>query len=1279
MKKNWKRLVAGMLAVLTVFGSVFSGVGVAQAASPSAKLQMWYASVKDHPVITEFNSYTYTGDIKYCMIDGSVAYCMNFTRNADGGQTMQSYNTPHTALSAAQEKLLSYCLYYGYGNSEMVAPNNTQKNQYIATQAMVWVIEKNLFGTASGDSAAQKLCTCAPSPDEAFSYYVALKNQIHASYYVVIPSFASSTQSSASTYELKWNAGNQRFEITLNDTNGALSNFNFSLAGYSMSRNGNQLTIYTNQVNTTPTVAKATANNGAVEPKTNCVYWHIAKDKYQEFIASRPQVDPVSAYIRVKTENIGYGRVVKADEETGVNLAGAEYGIYSDSSCTNLVATMTTGDDGSATSKALVAGTYYVKERKAPYGYVLSDAVHTVLIQAGQTTTFEAVNKEQKGSLLIYKEGEVLTGWNGSNFVYEIKRLQGATFKVTAGADIYRGDGTKVHSKGDVIAENLTTGMDGMVELSDLFLGTYVVTETETVAGYTIDAIPKTVVIEQKDQTVPVQYEAQTMRNDRQKAEVSVVKKDIDTANPLAGGEYTIYANNDIVNDAGEIIVTKGAALETVTTDANGKAVFTVDLPIENGFYIKETLAPFGYVRNKEAKYQFSFNFLDETQATAEFSKIFENDRTTAKIKIQKIDAESIADTPKGLMDNFKALPQGDAFLKGAVYGIYARDVIAHPDGTCNVFQPGDLVATVRTDAGGKAEVRNLYLGNYYVKEITPSEGYNLDATEHDVICNYEGDLVAEVSRSTVSKEEVKKQPFLLIKVSDNGLDTEAPLLEGAGFTAYLKSAIPLKADGSYDFEKATPIVLGNKGETELFTDSKGYLTTRPIPYGTYVVVESTTPHNMKTINPFEVRVTEHKPNEPQVWRVFLDREFTAKLRIVKRDGDTGQVVLQPNAEFKIYDMDKNEYVSMITTYPSKVTHTSFFTDADGDLVLPNALGVGTYRIEEIAAPYGYVLNENYVEVAVDTNTMYEIDPDTNDAIITVEYENAPAVGKIVVEKFGEVLVGFKGGLFAQSHEKEFVYEERGLAGAEFEVYAAEDIYTADMQVDADGNRTRYYAKGDLVATLVTGEDGTATLSGLPLGTYKVVETKTPNGYVLNAKAQIVKLEYQDDKTPVIESKVSVGNDRQKLELTIMKKDAKTKKVLEGAVFGLYADKDIYNADGELIVEAGTLIEKAVSDKNGLVAFKKDYPFSIYSVKELQAPDGYLLTDETVVFETAYQGQEKKIAVYSQEVFNTLEEVPVDSPKTGDETDAGLWIGIGAGSLLSIGLFMLRKRKRKEV
>ena len=85
------------------------------------------------------------------------------------------------------------------------------------------------------------------------------------------------------------------------------------------------------------------------------------------------------------------------------------------------------------------------------------------------------------------------------------------------------------------------------------------------------------------------------------------------------------------------------------------------------------------------------------------------------------------------------------------------------------------------------------------------------------------------------------------------------------------------------------------------------------------VVIESKTPHNMKTIKPFEVKISENHPTEPQTWRVFLDREFTAKLRVIKKDSDTKQTVLVPNAEFKIFNIDKNEYVKQYTTYPSKV------------------------------------------------------------------------------------------------------------------------------------------------------------------------------------------------------------------------------------------------------------------------------------------------------------------------------------------------------------------------
>lgn len=1247
--KNSKRLMAGLLALLTVITSVFTGSSTSMAASSSAKLQMWYASSKEHGVVTEFNSYTYTGNIMYAMIDGATAYCMNYAKSADGSQTMNSSSTPKTALSATQEKQLGYCMYYGHGKTNVAAPTTAERNGYIATQAMVWIIEKGLFGTAQADSAAQKICACAPNSTEAYNFYVSLRNNMQAAMNVTIPSFASTTKSGAPTYELKWNEANKRFETTLSDTNGALSSFNFSVSGFKTSKNGNQLTIYSDTVNTTATVVTGATNNGTVQPTSSCVYWTINKEKYQEFVSTKPQVDPISAYLKVKTESIGYGHLTKTDEATGAVLPNAVFGIYSDSACNNLVSKFTTGADGTVKSQELVAGTYYVKEITAPKGYVLSKDVHTMVVRAGQTTYLNVVDKEQEGALSIFKEGEVLTKWDGNNFVYEMRNLPGATFKVTAGADIYRADGTKVHSEGDVIAEQLTTGTDGHVYLGNLHLGTYVVTETSSIDGYTINTTPQVVKIEYENQNISVQVEAATIRNARQKAEVVVTKKDSDTENPLAGGQYTLYATDDIVNYAGEIIVSKGKALQTVTTDKSGKATFTLDLPIANGYYVSETLAPEGYVRNSEDVYKFGFNYLLETEEKATFKHTFFNDRVTAKVKISKVDA-----------DTKTAVPQGDASLKGAEYGVYARNDILHPDGTTDVvFKANDLVATVITDAKGKAQVSNLYLGNYYVKEIAPSEGYLLDEKEYDLVCNYEGDLVAEVTRSTVSEEVVMRQPFQLIKVSDDGEETNAPLLKGAGFTAYLKSAIPLKKDGSYDFKKATPVVIGYNGETELFSDEAGFIITKAIPYGTYVIVESTTPHNMETVKPFEITISKNAPKEPQVWRVLIDREFTAKLRIVKMDADTGKTVLRPNAEFKIYDMNRKEYVTMITTYPSKVTHTSFFTDADGDLILPDVLKLGNYRIEEVAAPHGYVVNKNHVTVAVDTDTFYEIDPETNEAIITVAYENEPTVGKLTVKKRGELLDAFKGGLFASSDKKEFVYVEGNLAGAKFEVYANEDIYTADMQLDVNGERTKYYSKDELVATIVTDKNGVATLKDLPLGSYRVVEVEAPYGYVLDSEEQVVTFVYVDDKTPVIEESVTFGNDRQKLEISLDKKDSENGNGIGGAVFGLYAGRDIVNAEGKVIVEAGTLLEKAVSDEHGHVLFVKDYPFSNYYVKEIQSPKGYVSSDETVIFETEYKGQDVEVASYNSVFLNvptTFEFTKTDITSGAELTGATLTV-----------------------
>ena len=288
-----------------------------------------------------------------------------------------------------------------------------------------------------------------------------------------------------------------------------------------------------------------------------------------------------------------------------------------------------------------------------------------------------------------------------------------------------------------------------------------------------------------------------------------------------------------------------------------------------------------------------------------------------------------------------------------------------------------------------------------------------------------------------------------------------------------------------------------------------------------------------------------------------------------------------------------------------------------------------------MSAPFGYVVNDKYVNISVDTDTAFETDGDTNDAIITVEYSDAPAVGELTVEKKGEVLDGFKGGLLASSYEKEFVYKEGSLAGAKFKVYAAEDIYTADNQKDADGNRIKYYSKGDLVTTLTTGKDGKATAKKLPLGQYRVVEVEAPYGYVLNPNEQKVTFTYVDDKTPVIKESLTFSDDRQKLDMSVTKLDAEDNTPIAGAVFGLYADEDIKNADGKVIIEKGTLLEKATSDENGKIAFVKDYPFAKYVARELVKPAGYVTNEEAVNFDTKYQGQDVKTAVYNSEYKNT--------------------------------------------
>ena len=924
-------------------------------------------------------------------------------------------------------------------------------------------------------------------------------------------------------------------------------------------------------------------------------------------------------------------KIIKKDKGSNALLAGAVYGIYADEACTKLIKKMpaTNAKGESEVKITKTQDTVYLREISGPSGYVLDTKAYGVKLVVGQTASKNLTDKEQKGALTIYKEGEVLTGAavteNGVTFTYEKRKLKGAVYSVYAGADIKAADGTLIYKKGALVKDNLVTGDDGSVTLKDLYLGTYTVTETKAPDNYVCKGESKTVELVYAGQTVEVQTGSATFLNERQKAAVRVEKQDEETKNPLSGGIYGLYAAEDIKVD-GKTVVPKGTLIEKATTGADGKASYKAELPINYSYSIREIQAPELYLRNSEDTYTFTFKFTNDKEEKVNFSHTFTNKRVNATIDLVKEDSKTGNSA------------QGDAVFEGAIYGLYAREDINHPDGRSGVlYKKDEQVATLTTDKEGKASVSNLYLGKYYLKEITPPVGYLLDEEEHDVNCNYEGDQVETVKRNTVSKEDVIKQPFQLIKAADND-KTDADLLKGAGFSAYLISSLTVKDDGSYDFTNATPTVLTEDGKTEMFTDERGYACSIPIPYGRYIVRETTTPHNFMPVDDFIVTVTENS-STPQVWRVLLDDEFKAKLKIVKQDDETKQLVLLANTEFKVYDLDAKKYVEQVTTYPNTVVHKSYFTDENGYLILPESLKCGNYRIEEVSAPDGYTQNTQYVEIKVDKNTAYQMDSVSGDAIITVTYENHPVKGKLVIHKSGETLKSFK---------KDFVYEETSLEGAEFEIYAAEDIFTPDHQVDEQGNRHVIYAKDTLVKTVTTDKNGEAVIKDLPLGKYRVKETKTPAGFVLNPDSQEVSFIYKDQNTPEIEEKLEFSNERQKVELSVEKQDAETGKALKGATFGLY-NKEAISSGDKVVVKADTLLQEITSNEKGKAAFTLDLPLGRYYVKELQAPAGYVSSDEILEFDATYQGQDVKTI--------KLKSVKKNQPTTVEVTKADITTG----------------------
>lgn len=709
------------------------------------------------------------------------------------------------------------------------------------------------------------------------------------------------------------------------------------------------------------------------------------------------------------------------------------------------------------------------------------------------------------------------------------------------------------------------TGADGSFTAQDLRAGDIYYQEIATLDELVLDNSINHSVINAGNTT-----EINFVNNVKQ-GSFQITKKDKKTGKIIrkAGAEFEILQDSNVVS--------------TIMT--NNQGIASSDM-LDYGVYtIREKKAPYKYVISNETQE------VDICEDNGKYGIEIYNEATVGKINLSKGDRIT------------GKTPQGEATLEGAVYGLYARNNILDPADDSVIYNANQKIANLITDSNGNATIGNLYLGEYYVKELTPSVGYNLDTTIYDIDLTYENQYVSVVTSNAPVKERVISQAFQIIKVSsdENG---EAEILSGVEFT--IKAQKDIDEYGSW--EKAPIAKNDNAQETTILkTDEKGYAVSERLPYGTYIVRETKVPDNKYKVPDFKVVITEDS-STPQTWRIFNDTSFRSILAIIKQDEETGKTVKISNAQFKIKNTETGEYFGYWDWNPLPHYVNSWETTKDGTVMTGEQLPVGKYQLEEIESPVGYLVSKNPIEFEITCHVAYQTLPDGNTPIITIKQKDTPVKGKVNLTKTGEVLVGFENG--------QFIYEEKGLANAKYEIFAREDI------LDPSNDGTVIYKQGTVVDTITTNAEGKVTSKALPLGEYSVREIKAPNGFIINSEIKDISLVYENQETEVVYDNASFKNERQKVDLTVYKKDYDTNDELLGAEFGLYAKENIYNYKNEIVIEEGTLIEKVTSNERGQVHFETDLPLAKYEIKEIKAPIGYASSNEIIEVDATYQGQD---------------------------------------------------------
>lgn len=874
-----------LLVILILIGSM---IGLVNAKPNDTQVRVDYLkNVYGNFIIGDL---FYWNQIGLTYANNKLAYCLEpgkwITENIYDSYTDFSIKN----LDKEDKEYLELVAYYGYQY-----PSHQTTKYYLATQELIWryLGLKELYWTTKAEHQGERINVEAEKKE--------IKRLMDGHYNK--PSFHGKTYEAISGIPLH-----------LNDENGVFHDYGILLpVDHGTAQSGDELTIY-------PKKTGESTISFLRYPNSYQASFLYTKNNSQALgtfgLSSR-----VEANIHLKVK--GYQLTIhKKDADTDsykpsgdATLEGAVYEI---SNGLDYLNTMTTDQNGVATLKDIPAGTYKIKEIKAPEGYLLDKKVYTVTFN--QDTSLEVdmdmlekVMKNKIKLIKVFSDGE--TG---------ILKPE-----VSIHFGIYKKDGT--------LYQEVVTDSYGSVSF-ELPYGDYVVKQLNTLPNYEKVKDFEIHVTEDKKETIQYVLHDKFIRSKLK------IKKVDEEGIPIREENITFKIKN---LDTGEYIkqnltYPENKVIEEFKTDQNGEILLPSSLPAGR-YELEEVTTPTGYYKLK-TPIQFTLNEdtkYEETEDGLLYTIEVKNIRQKGKVKIKKQGRKiAFIQNEEGLYQKQEEMVP----LTGVVFTLYAKENIV--ENGKEIYKQHDIVEKLETK-NGEAISKELPLGNYCLKESHTIEDYILDEKEYcfqieakenqDSVMIKEFSFVNEVPHTQI---EIVKETEKMIGIDKRlGVYQKIPF-EQIEFGIYNQEPIKINH---------TPIPANTLLMKDV-TNQEGKILFEELPFGTYIIKELTEKKEYKKSKEIVVKVTKEEPKKSVT---VMNEKKKGSILILKQDNH-GKLL--SNATFTI----TNEKGKII--YQDRV-------DENGALLL-ESLEYGTYYIEETKAPDGYQRMKEKVKVELHQDDM---------------------------------------------------------------------------------------------------------------------------------------------------------------------------------------------------------------------------------------------------------------------------------------------------------------------